>query len=81
LQPPVLGVHNVTFGYYGNRSLFKKSDFCIDMGSRVSPKSVGKSTFLKLLIGELAPQQGEKIKIIGYIWEGNFPHTYKFFNF
>ena len=57
LHPPVLGVDNVTFGYYANRPLLK-CDFGIDMESRVAivgPNCVGKSTFLKLLIGELAP--------------------------
>ena len=62
LQPPILGLHNVTFGYDEKRPLFKNLDFGIDLESRVAivgPNGVGKSTFLKLLIGELTPQQGE----------------------
>lgn len=62
LQPPVLGLHNVTFAYPGQKPLFVKTDFGIDMNSRVAivgPNGVGKSTFLKLLVGELTPQEGE----------------------
>lgn len=62
LQPPVLGLYNVTFAYSGQKPLFVKTDFGIDMNSRVAivgPNGVGKSTFLKLLVGELTPQEGE----------------------
>ncbi|XP_050314358.1 ATP-binding cassette sub-family F member 1 [Anthonomus grandis grandis] len=62
LQPPVLGLHNVTFAYPGQKPLFVKTDFGIDMTSRVAivgPNGVGKSTFLKLLVNELTPQEGE----------------------
>lgn len=62
LNPPILGAHNVTFRYPQQPPLFKKLDFGIDMSSRVAivgPNGVGKSTFLKLLTGELTPQEGE----------------------
>jgi ATP-binding cassette subfamily F protein 1 len=62
LQPPILGLHNVTFAYSGQKPLFVNTDFGIDMNSRVAivgPNGVGKSTFLKLLTGDLDPQQGE----------------------
>ncbi|XP_067662051.1 ATP-binding cassette sub-family F member 1-like [Haliotis asinina] len=62
LSPPILGAHNVTFGYEGQKPLFKNLDFGIDMSSRVAivgPNGVGKSTFLKLLTKEIQPQQGE----------------------
>jgi ATP-binding cassette, subfamily F, member 1 len=62
LQPPVLGLDNVQFGWDPAKPLFKKLDFGIDMSSRVAivgPNGVGKSTFLKLLVGKLLPQQGE----------------------
>ncbi|EDV92168.1 ATP-binding cassette sub-family F member 1 [Drosophila grimshawi] len=65
LQPPILGVHNVTFAFDGQKPLFIKTDFGIDLTSRVAivgPNGVGKSTFLKLLLGELQPQQGEQRK-------------------
>lgn len=62
LQPPILGLYNVTFAYEGHKPLFKKVDFGIDMDSRIAivgPNGVGKSTFLKLLVGELSPTDGE----------------------
>ncbi|XP_016984415.1 ATP-binding cassette sub-family F member 1 [Drosophila rhopaloa] len=65
LQPPILGVHNVTFAFTGQKPLFIKADFGIDLTSRVAivgPNGVGKSTFLKLLLGELEPQEGEQRK-------------------
>ncbi|KAM6184018.1 ATP-binding cassette sub-family F member 1 isoform 5-T5 [Erethizon dorsatum] len=34
LSPPVLGLHGVTFGYEGQKPLFKNLDFGIDMDSR-----------------------------------------------
>ncbi|XP_004531105.1 ATP-binding cassette sub-family F member 1 [Ceratitis capitata] len=65
LQPPILGIHNVTFAYEGQKPLFINTDFGIDLTSRVAivgPNGVGKSTFLKLLLGELEPQKGEQRK-------------------
>lgn len=53
---------DVTFAYPGQKPLFVNMDFGIDMSSRVAivgPNGVGKSTFLKLLVGDLQPQQGE----------------------
>lgn len=62
LQPPILGLHNVTFAYPGQKPLFVNLEFGIDLSSRVAivgPNGVGKSTFLKLLCGDLEPQQGD----------------------
>ncbi|GLG97081.1 ATP-binding cassette sub-family F member 1 [Gryllus bimaculatus] len=62
LQPPILGLHNVTFAYPGQKPLFINCDFGIDLSSRVAivgPNGVGKSTFLKLLTADLQPQQGD----------------------
>ncbi|CAG2174638.1 unnamed protein product [Oppiella nova] len=62
LQPPVLGLHDVDFGYDAKHLIFKGIDFGIDMSSRIAivgPNGVGKSTFLKLLSGELRPNRGE----------------------
>ncbi|XP_052789762.1 ATP-binding cassette sub-family F member 1-like [Mya arenaria] len=62
LNPPILGISNCVFGYGKAPPLFKDLDFGIDMSSRVAivgPNGVGKSTFLKLLVGDLEPQQGE----------------------
>ncbi|KAL1765710.1 ATP-binding cassette sub-family F member 1 isoform X1 [Sigmodon hispidus] len=65
LSPPVLGLHSVTFGYEGQKPLFKNLDFGIDMDSRiciVGPNGVGKSTLLLLLTGKLTPTIGEMRK-------------------
>ncbi|CAB0020596.1 unnamed protein product [Nesidiocoris tenuis] len=65
LQPPILGLYNVTFAYEGQKPLFVNVDFGIDLNSRVAivgPNGVGKSTFLKLLVGELTPQNGDARK-------------------
>merc|ERR1712029_55325 len=65
LQPPILGLYNASFGYEGQGKLFKNVDFGIDMESRVAivgPNGVGKSTFLKLLMGDIEPTSGESRK-------------------
>merc|ERR1712241_703714 len=62
LQPPILGLYNVSFAYDGQGQLFKGVDFGIDMESRVAivgPNGVGKSTFLKLIMGDIEPTTGE----------------------
>lgn len=62
LPPPVLGLHDVTFGYPGGKVLLEKVNFGLDMESRVAvvgPNGIGKSTFLNLLKGELSPNKGE----------------------
>lgn len=62
LQPPILGAHNVTFGYPDQPLLFEKLEFGIDLSSRVAivgPNGVGKSTFLKLLMQIIEPTTGE----------------------
>ncbi|CAF4783697.1 unnamed protein product [Pieris macdunnoughi] len=65
LQPPILGLHNVNFNFPGQKPLFIEVDFGIDLNSRIAivgPNGVGKSTFLKLLVGELSPIQGELLR-------------------
>ena len=54
-----------SYNYPGQPKLFKKVEFGIDMESRVAivgPNGVGKSTFLKLLLGDLEPIEGEARK-------------------
>ncbi|VDP63569.1 unnamed protein product [Schistosoma mattheei] len=63
ISPPILGLYNVTFAYPNQKPLFKELNFGIDMTSRISivgPNGVGKSTFLKLLTGEVQPTDGER---------------------
>ncbi|KAF6022291.1 hypothetical protein EB796_019391 [Bugula neritina] len=65
LNPPVLGLYDVDFAYSGQPALFKKVNFGIDMSSRVAivgPNGVGKSTLIKLLVGDLTPTAGEMRK-------------------
>lgn len=55
-------VVDVNFAYSGQKPLFKNVDFGVDLSSRVAivgPNGVGKSTFLKLLTGDLPPTVGE----------------------
>ncbi|UJR37600.1 hypothetical protein I4U23_030297 [Adineta vaga] len=62
LNPPVLGAYDMTFGYENREPLFRKLNFGIDMTSRIAivgPNGVGKSTFLKLLMGVIEPSRGE----------------------
>ena len=62
LTPPVLGVHDVEFGYGDGPSIFKKVNFGIDTDSRVAivgPNGVGKSTLLNLMVGLLDAREGE----------------------
>ncbi|XP_037079732.1 ATP-binding cassette sub-family F member 1-like [Pollicipes pollicipes] len=62
LQPPILGMYNVDFGYNENQVLIRNSDFGVDMSSRIAivgPNGVGKSTFLKLLTQQIEPVRGE----------------------
>jgi len=63
LQPPILGLYDVSFNYPDQPKLFKNVEFGIDMESRVAivgPNGVGKSTFLGLLLGDLTPTRGEQ---------------------
>merc|ERR1712223_1489778 len=63
LQPPILGLYNASFNYPDQPPLFKNVEFGIDMDSRIAivgPNGVGKSTFLKLLMGDLEATKGEQ---------------------
>merc|ERR1711963_30356 len=65
LQPPILGLYNASFNYPDQPPLFKNVEFGIDMESRmaiVGPNGVGKSTFLKLLMGDIQATAGEMRK-------------------
>lgn len=68
-------VTDVDFNFPGQKPLFVGVDFGIDLNSRVAivgPNGVGKSTFLKLLVGELSPVRGELIRnhrLVSYIFK------------
>merc|ERR1711994_891910 len=65
LTPPILGLYNIDFHYEDQPHLFKNVEFGIDMESRIAivgPNGVGKSTFLKLLMGDIQATAGEMRK-------------------
>lgn len=56
---------DVDFNFPDQKPLFIGVDFGIDLNSRIAivgPNGVGKSTFLKLLVGELTPIRGDLIR-------------------
>ena len=64
LPPPVMSFKEVSFSYSGKKEdyLYSGLDFGVDLDSRiclVGPNGVGKSTLLKLMIGELEPTEGD----------------------
>jgi len=63
LPPPVLTFNTVSFGYgTGKELLYKNLEFGVDLDSRVAlvgPNGVGKSTLLKLMVGEIMPTGGQ----------------------
>ncbi|KDO21371.1 hypothetical protein SPRG_13684 [Saprolegnia parasitica CBS 223.65] len=62
LSPPILEVREVSWKYGNAPYLFKNVDFGIDTDSRVcivGPNGVGKSTLLKIITGDLNPEEGE----------------------
>jgi len=65
LNPPILGLKEATYGYKDQPLLFKGIEFGLDMKSRIAivgPNGVGKSTFLKMLIGKVDLLAGENIR-------------------
>ncbi|MFZ4535820.1 ABC-F family ATPase [Propionivibrio sp.] len=62
LHRQAVEIENLSFAYEGSeRKIFKDFDFSLNAGDRlavIGENGVGKSTFLKLLMGELQPQFG-----------------------
>jgi ATP-binding cassette subfamily F protein 1 len=62
LNPPLITMSSVAFEYAGGTPLFSNLNFEVSMDSRVAlvgPNGCGKSTFLNLLSGSLAPTSGD----------------------
>lgn len=64
LPPPVLQIDDVSFSYSGEKKdfLYEKLDLSVDLDSRVAlvgPNGVGKSTLLKMMVGDLTPTIGQ----------------------
>lgn len=55
-------IENLSFAYEGGRKIFNNLNLSLNAGDRlavIGENGVGKSTFLKLLVGALTPQFGE----------------------
>ena len=55
-------IESLSFGYDGGPKIFNNFDLSLNAGDRlavIGENGVGKSTFLKLLVGDLAPQHGD----------------------
>jgi ATP-binding cassette subfamily F protein 3 len=62
LQQPIFTIQDLAFGYEKNRILYTGVNVSIAMNSRaalVGANGVGKSTFLKLVMGQLEPISGQ----------------------
>ena len=58
---PILQLADVGFNYPGQPNLFKNVNLGVDLNSRVAlvgPNGIGKSTLLKLVLGDLEPVAG-----------------------
>lgn len=63
LSPPLLQLDNVTFGYSRDNILLRDVNFDVSQDSRIAivgPNGCGKSTMMKLLMGELTPLKGDQ---------------------
>ncbi|XP_057190784.1 ATP-binding cassette sub-family F member 3 isoform X1 [Triplophysa rosa] len=63
LSPPILQLDEVEFGYTADMRLFTQLNVSVDLESRiciVGENGAGKSTILKLLMGELMPINGTR---------------------
>jgi ATP-binding cassette subfamily F protein 3 len=65
LRPPLLKIEDGAFGYDPTKPLLKNINFGVDMESRIAivgANGVGKTTLLKLLLGELALTAGNQTR-------------------
>ncbi|MDO6806099.1 ATP-binding cassette domain-containing protein, partial [Wenyingzhuangia sp. 1_MG-2023] len=57
-----LEIENLGHAYDGEQPLFSKTDFMIEAGEKIAvigANGVGKTTFLKCLVNDITPTQGE----------------------
>lgn len=62
ISPPILQLQEVTFGYNPDDILLRNVDFDVQMDSRIAlvgGNGTGKTTLLKLILGNLEPMQGQ----------------------
>jgi len=62
IKSNLINMNNVSFGYLDENLILTKTNFGMDMNSRivlVGPNGSGKSTFVKLLCREIEPSTGE----------------------
>lgn len=65
LRPPLLKIEDGSFGYNKEKPILKGINLTVDCESRyaiVGANGVGKSTLLKLLVGELALFEGNQYR-------------------
>lgn len=65
VPPPIMQFCGVSFGYTSDRPIFKNCDFSMDLESRIAlvgPNGCGKTTLLKLLLGDLDPLAGHVVR-------------------
>ncbi|SCV67351.1 BQ2448_5997 [Microbotryum intermedium] len=65
ISPPLLQLSEVSFGYTKDKPLLKNVNIDVGLDSRmglIGANGAGKSTMLKLLIGELQPSSGQQTR-------------------
>lgn len=65
ISPPLLQLSDVSFGYTKEKPLLKGVNIDVGLDSRlglIGANGAGKSTMLKLLIGELQPTIGQQTR-------------------
>ncbi|MDR1536606.1 MAG: ABC transporter ATP-binding protein/permease [Clostridiales bacterium] len=79
---PMLELENVHFSYEGSEPILRGISLCVRPGERIAvvgPSGQGKSTLMKIIAGELAPQSGA-VRVMGNdlkevnasSWKGQF---------
>jgi ABC-2 type transport system ATP-binding protein len=67
LSPPIISIENLSFNY-GRKEVLRDISFSVKRGAffcLLGPNGAGKTTIVRLLTGQLRPQQGS-IRMLGY---------------